>query len=105
MILIIFLLSTLLFSFGVVIYGSIDSYRDRKQYKEAEKNLQIGDKYMCTLNNGDNPFYEPIILEVTIIDKKYDSGNRLWVQYKYLNDSISTERFERFYEQFEKIIE
>lgn len=105
MILIIFLLSTLLFSFGVVIYDSIDSYKDRKQYKEAEKNLQIGDKYMCTLNNGDNPFYEPIILEVTIVDKKYDSGNRLWVKYKYLNDSIDTEKFERFYEQFEKIVE
>jgi hypothetical protein len=105
MILIIFLLSTLLFSFGVVIYDSIDSFRDRKEYKEAEKNLQIGDKYMCTLNNGENPFFEPIILEVTIIDKKYDGENRLWVRYKHLDDSIGMERFERFYDNFEKIIE
>lgn len=103
--LIIFLLLTLLFSIGVVLSNIIDSFRNRKQYKEAEKNLQIGDKYMCTLNDGDNPFYEPIILEVTIIDKKYDSENRLWVKYKYLNDSIDTERFERFYDKFEKIIE
>lgn len=105
MMLIIFLLLTLLFSIGVVISNIIDSFRDRKEYKEAEKNLQIGDKYTCTLNNGDNPFFEPIVLEVTIIDKKYDSENRLWVKYKYPNDSIDTEKFERFYEQFEKIVE
>lgn len=105
MILIIFLLLTLLFSIGLVISNIIDSFRNRKEYKEAEKNLQIGDKYMCTLNDGDNPFYEPIILKVTIIDKRHDSENRLWVKYKYLNDSIDTERFERFYDQFEKIIE
>ena len=70
MMLIIFLSLTLLFSIGVVILDIIDSFRDRKEYKEAEKNLRIGDKYMCTLNNGDNPFFEPIVLEVTIIDKK-----------------------------------
>lgn len=105
MILIIFLLLTLLFSIGMSIYGIYEDIRDRREYKEAEKNLQIGDKYMCTLNDGDNPFYEPIILEVTIIDKKYDSENRLWVKYKNLNDSIDTEKFERFYDKFEKIAE
>lgn len=27
------------------------------------------------------------------------------VKYKYPNDSIGTERFERFYDEFEKIVE
>lgn len=102
---IIFLALMLLISLGSAIYSIYESIRDRREYKAAEKNLKIGDKYMCTLNNGDNPFYDPIILEVTIIDKKYDSENRLWVKYKYPNDSIDTEKFERFYEQFEKIVE
>lgn len=102
---IIFLIIVLLFFCGLAIYSIYESIRDRREYKAAEKNLKIGDKYMCTINNGDNPFFEPIILEVTIIDKKYDSENKLWVKYKYLDNSIDTEKFERFYEQFEKIVE
>ena len=102
---IIFLTIVLSISLGLSIYSIYGDIRDRIAYREAEKNLQIGDKYMCTLNDGVNPFYEPIILEVTIIDKKYDGENRLWVKYKYLDDSIDMKKFELFYDQFEKIIE
>lgn len=102
---IIFLTTVLSISLGVSIYSIYEDIKDRIEYKEAEKNLQIGDKYMCTLNDGDNPFYEPIILEVTIIDKKYDGENKLWVKYKYLDDNIGMKRFERFYDEFDKIDE
>jgi hypothetical protein len=102
---IIFLTLSLLISLGVTIYSIYENIRDRREYKAAEKNLKIGDKYMCTLNNGDNPFYDPIILEVTIIDKKYDGENRLWVKYKYLDDNIGMKKFERFYDEFDKIDE
>ena len=102
---IIFLTIVSLFFLGLSIYSIYESIRDRREYKAAEKNLKIGDKYTCTLNNGDNPFYDPIILEVTIIDTKYDCENRLWVKYKYLDNNIGMKKFERFYDEFDKIVE
>ena len=96
---IIFLCSILL----IIIVGVIDHYFTFvKPYKRAVAELKVGDKYVYICED-DDPFIEPVILDCTIKEIRYDKSGNPYVKYEYNDGSGNTMRFDRFFSEFNKV--
>ena len=76
--------------------------RDRLQYKRALEDLKVGDKYILTIED-DDPFINTEILECTIIEIQYGKGKHPYVKYEFDDGSVGTERFDKFFKEFNKV--
>ena len=99
MALIIFLCSILL----IIITGVISHYFTfTKLYKRAVAELKVGDKYVFIIED-DDPFIEPVVLDCTIKEIRYDKNGNPYVKYEYNDGSGDTMRFDRFFIEFNKV--
>ena len=77
--------------------------RDRLQYKRALEDLKVGDKYNIPTIEDDDPFIGTEILECTIIEIQYGKDKHPYVKYEFSDGSVGTERFDKFFKEFDKV--
>ena len=77
--------------------------RDKMNYKRALANLKIGDKYTVTIEKDEFLFDKTEILECTIIEIQYGKGKYPYVKYEFDDGSVGTERFDKFFKEFDKV--
>ena len=77
--------------------------RDIMHYKKAVKDLKVGDKYTITIEEDEFLFDKTEILECTIIEIQYGKGKHPYVKYEFDDGSVGTERFDKFFKDFNKV--
>ena len=101
-IIVFFLFFILIISLTIVI--GIDYYFSFKRpYEEALANLKIGDKYTFTIEEDEFLFDKTEILECTIIQIQCGKGKHPYVKYEFDDGSVGTERFDKFFKEFDKV--
>ena len=73
------------------------------QYKRAVEDLKVGDKYTITIEEDEFLFEKTEILECTIIEIQYGKGKHPYVKYEFDDGSVGTERFDKFFKEFDKV--
>ena len=77
--------------------------RSIMQYKRAVEDLKVGDKYTITIEEDEFLFEKTEILECTIIEIQYGKDKHLYVKYEFSDGSVGTERFDKFFKEFDKV--
>ena len=77
--------------------------RDKMNYKRALEDLKVGDKYTFTIEEDEFLFDKTEILECTIIEIQYGKGKHPYVKYEFSDGSVGTERFDKFFKEFDKV--
>lgn len=77
--------------------------RDKMNYKRALEDLKVGDKYTFTIEEDEFLFDKTEILECTIIEIQYGKGKHPYVKYEFDDGSVGTERFDKFFKEFDKV--
>ena len=77
--------------------------RDKMNYKRALEDLKVGDKYTFTIEEDEFLFDKTEILECTIIEIQYGKGKHPYVKYEFTDGSVGTERFDKFFKEFDKV--
>lgn len=94
-----------LFLLGFIIlcalYIPIMLRRDKKKMRRLFDDIKIGDKYIRRYE-ADSPFEEPVVFNLTIIDKAISESGTMWVKIQYGDGSIAAERFYLFIEDSTK---
>ena len=98
--LIVFFIITISLLIFVVIGWNL---RDKMLYKRALEDLKVGDKYNIPTIEDDDPFIGSEILECTIKEIRFDKHGRPYVKYEFSDGSVGTERFDKFFKEFDKV--
>ena len=77
--------------------------RSIMQYKRAVEDLKVGDKYTITIEEDEFLFEKTEVLECTIIEIQYGKGKHPYVKYEFDDGSVGTERFDKFFKEFDKV--
>ena len=89
---------------SLLIFVSIGwNLRSIMQYKRAVEDLKVGDKYTITIEEDEFLFEKTEVLECTIIEIQYGKGKHPYVKYEFDDGSVGTERFDKFFKEFDKV--
>ena len=89
---------------SLLIFVSIGwNLRSIMQYKKAVEDLKVGDKYTITIEEDEFLFEKTEVLECTIIEIQYGKGKHPYVKYEFDDGSVGTERFDKFFKEFDKV--
>ena len=86
---------------SIVMWAFISHRRWKRRMRQSFDEIKIGDKYIRRYE-ADSPFEEPVVFNLTIIDKAISESGTMWVKIQYGDGSIAAERFYLFIEDSTK---